>query len=148
MADFVAAREAIKVAFQTARKGAGPFMARASLNFTLHLLPLVEADLSRVESSLLVSNRTRTLINLTRADIDLYSARYNQAKKIYLEMEGKNPSVDTASRLANYFTQTGNFSAAEHWFDQTESRVVGYSCLLYTSPSPRDATLSRMPSSA
>ena len=25
---------------------------------------------------------------------------------------------------------------------------VGYSCLLYTSPSPRDATLSRMPSSA
>ena len=25
---------------------------------------------------------------------------------------------------------------------------VAYSCLLYTSPSPRDATLSRMPSSA
>ena len=25
---------------------------------------------------------------------------------------------------------------------------VGYPCLLYTSPSPRDATLSRMPSSA
>ena len=24
----------------------------------------------------------------------------------------------------------------------------GYNCLLYTSPSPRDATLSRMPSSA
>ena len=31
------------------------------------------------------------------------------------------------------------------------SRVLGtnlYNCLLYTSPSPRDATLSRMPSSA
>ena len=27
-------------------------------------------------------------------------------------------------------------------------RGVGYTCLLYTSPSPRDATLSRMPSSA
>ena len=26
--------------------------------------------------------------------------------------------------------------------------VLSYSCLLYTSPSPRDATLSRMPSSA
>ena len=26
--------------------------------------------------------------------------------------------------------------------------LEGYSCLLYTSPSPRDATLSRMPSSA
>ena len=27
-------------------------------------------------------------------------------------------------------------------------RGMGYNCLLYTSPSPRDATLSRMPSSA
>ena len=27
-------------------------------------------------------------------------------------------------------------------------RVVSYSCLLYTSPSPRDGLLSRMPSSA
>ena len=30
----------------------------------------------------------------------------------------------------------------------TEKLVEVYSCLLYTSPSPRDATLSRMPSSA
>ena len=32
-------------------------------------------------------------------------------------------------------------------FDKTP-RVASHSCLLYTSPSPRDATLSRMPSSA
>ena len=35
--------------------------------------------------------------------------------------------------------------------DRTDTRwddVVLYACLLYTSPSPRDATLSRMPSSA
>ena len=30
----------------------------------------------------------------------------------------------------------------------TEIVIQNYSCLLYTSPSPRDATLSRMPSSA
>ena len=29
-----------------------------------------------------------------------------------------------------------------------EANTIDYSCLLYTSPSPRDATLSRMPSSA
>ena len=29
-----------------------------------------------------------------------------------------------------------------------ELKVLSYICLLYTSPSPRDATLSRMPSSA
>ena len=30
----------------------------------------------------------------------------------------------------------------------TKTKVLQYACLLYTSPSPRDATLSRMPSSA
>ena len=30
----------------------------------------------------------------------------------------------------------------------TQSDMALYTCLLYTSPSPRDATLSRMPSSA
>ena len=33
-------------------------------------------------------------------------------------------------------------------FEQLVSRGIGDTCLLYTSPSPRDATLSRMPSSA
>ena len=31
---------------------------------------------------------------------------------------------------------------------QNNARIQNISCLLYTSPSPRDATLSRMPSSA
>jgi len=32
--------------------------------------------------------------------------------------------------------------------DATIRTLTSYRCLLYTSPSPRDATLSRMPSSA
>ena len=35
----------------------------------------------------------------------------------------------------------------ENW-NLSPKSVVTYICLLYTSPSPRDATLSRMPSSA
>ena len=40
--------------------------------------------------------------------------------------------------------------AKEEWWylDALPSHAWGHSCLLYTSPSPRDATLSRMPSSA
>ena len=34
------------------------------------------------------------------------------------------------------------------WFDANEEIEHSENCLLYTSPSPRDATLSRMPSSA
>ena len=33
-------------------------------------------------------------------------------------------------------------------YNTTEDMAQIYNCLLYTSPSPRDATLSRMPSSA
>ena len=36
----------------------------------------------------------------------------------------------------------------EHLSWHCTTQLPGYLCLLYTSPSPRDATLSRMPSSA
>ena len=39
-------------------------------------------------------------------------------------------------------------SAKELKVRSDESRVLAVSCLLYTSPSPRDGLLSRMPSSA
>ena len=49
--------------------------------------------------------------------------------------------VDAADRL--HLTQ----SALSHQFKELEERM-GMPCLLYTSPSPRDRTRSRMPSSA
>ena len=36
----------------------------------------------------------------------------------------------------------------EKYYEWMEQNGYTYDCLLYTSPSPRDATLSRMPSSA
>ena len=39
-------------------------------------------------------------------------------------------------------------SSKYHAHDETGEFHLGDTCLLYTSPSPRDATLSRMPSSA
>ena len=53
-----------------------------------------------------------------------------------------------------------NKNQVAHWYDilkETEDTISyaehidpnkGYACLLYTSPSPRDTDLSRMPSSA
>ena len=39
-------------------------------------------------------------------------------------------------------------SDRDYWMKAEEAKTYGMVCLLYTSPSPRDATLSRMPSSA
>ena len=59
--------------------------------------------------------------------------------------------------LANYGISVGIFEKKESTVtepravsidDETLRTLQSFSCLLYTSPSPRDATLSRMPSSA
>ena len=67
---------------------------------------------------------------------------------------GQLGTGDTASRLAP--TRVGGLSAPvrqvaagpSHTGIVTEAGDLLMCCLLYTSPSPRDATLSRMPSSA
>ena len=64
------------------------------------------------------------------------------------------PAADTrkvANVLAELFDGTvTDFSPTENaymvWFGDEYGSAID--CLLYTSPSPRDATLSRMPSSA
>ena len=51
---------------------------------------------------------------------------------------GKTTLID------NLMKQSGSFRDNE----VVDERLMDSGCLLYTSPSPRDATLSRMPSSA
>ena len=49
----------------------------------------------------------------------------------------------------DYFFANKNFTPSREWLDLMKaSRFPGSDCLLYTSPSPRDGLLSRMPSSA
>ena len=74
----------------------------------------------------------------------------NNSKQLYFEMPNKK-----ALGIEDYIiTDSNNFA-----FDLIVKMVKGeinfglisgppYSCLLYTSPSPRDRTRSRMPSSA
>ena len=57
-----------------------------------------------------------------------------------------------AKRLARAFEDRGLRVRTAHGCEEARksfrSDPVHWACLLYTSPSPRDATLSRMPSSA
>ena len=59
-------------------------------------------------------------------------------------------TTPTTNSLENYFlpfTANKDFKKDPRLLDRGEG-VYYWNCLLYTSPSPRDATLSRMPSSA
>ena len=69
------------------------------------------------------SNETRNVINLVKGTQSIYFAFYYS---FYMYLTEKYLQDNTTFRFSSLI----------------------YSCLLYTSPSPRDATLSRMPSSA
>ena len=66
-----------------------------------------------------------------------------QAVKTLIEWAGDDPTreglVETPKRVV---------AAYEEFFEGYTQDPEDILCLLYTSPSPRDATLSRMPSSA
>ena len=55
---------------------------------------------------------------------------------------------DKFARCGLIETHRGNINTPAFMPVGTQATVKACTCLLYTSPSPRDATLSRMPSSA
>ena len=62
------------------------------------------------------------------------------------------PDASFAGQQETYLNIKGFKEVIKHvqrcWASLFEARAIFYSCLLYTSPSPRDRTRSRMPSSA
>ena len=76
------------------------------------------------------------------------SAKQNNAEachwlgSLYLNGDGVKKDYDEAFKWHMKSAKLGFVGAQLHL------GIYYYCCLLYTSPSPRDATLSRMPSSA
>ena len=60
----------------------------------------------------------------------------------------ENTDASATIKEARRVGRTGNWKRACDTLEKAADRASSGDCLLYTSPSPRDATLSRMPSSA
>ena len=88
------------------------------------------------------------------------SARIDQVRNFWGHefaryMINAEPSCDLVHKIANTLKDSSDdvletyrcILTSEEFHDE-QQRSVLIRCLLYTSPSPRDATLSRMPSSA
>ncbi len=120
--DYVFAKETLDEAFAQATPKSSPKLARAALNFAIHRLPLVEADLVAAESALRVSKKERQTIRELRADVLLNTGQYAQAIEAFELFESKTPSVTSATRQANYYRQTADYAAAEQWLNTAEER--------------------------
>ena len=83
----------------------------------------------------------------------LYNIVISRSNKLILSALKSEPSLlteifnDCKSLVYTSFGYNSVYGY-RHWKYYSESEELCAACLLYTSPSPRDATLSRMPSSA
>eukprot|EP00831_Metopus_contortus_P063883 TRINITY_DN5664_c0_g1_i7.p1 TRINITY_DN5664_c0_g1~~TRINITY_DN5664_c0_g1_i7.p1 ORF type:complete len:181 (-),score=25.80 TRINITY_DN5664_c0_g1_i7:23-565(-) len=112
-------------------------------------------------------SNTEILVGLGLSDklvaIDKYSADIDGVNKDLTKIDFKNPDAETLISLnpdiiiASGHNRTGNddpFAAVKEagvkvvYIPISSSIEDLYNCLLYTSPSPRDLSTSRMPSSA
>ena len=108
-----------------------------------------EGDLARKGSRL----GSQTLAaGFARQEARLGNARDRLTRSAATYLERPDQRVASASKLLNSLSYhqvlKRGFALVRHEAGTAETGVIARSCLLYTSPSPRDLSTSRMPSSA
>ena len=108
---------------------------------------------SQVNLNLILGNSKTDRVEATSDEILLAQAQSNYVM-LYIFKENKIQRHILRSTLKQIKEQLNDkvFIQAHRSYIVNQSKIADVlgnkSCLLYTSPSPRDATLSRMPSSA
>ena len=80
-----------------------------------------------------------------KAVCDIYKERAKRARYKISEFQSSSPKVYTN---VDDLLKCESLDAADICLPHNLHHTIAISCLLYTSPSPRDGLLSRMPSSA
>jgi tetratricopeptide (TPR) repeat protein len=114
--DYAAAQDALKQAFERAHEGTGPVLTRASLDFTLHRLDPIEADLATYEKLPVIDLATRAHIAGIRGDVAFQRGQYERARELFdaaLALDRKPPLL---SKLAQWHWRVGEFDEAEQLY--------------------------------
>ena len=106
-------------------------------------LPIIEMEIMFNGGYAIENENNLGLVNFTMSMLDEGTKKYSVFGYEDLKSE-LGSSISFGSSLDNSYA---SLSSLKINFDKTLD-LLYESCLLYTSPSPRDATLSRMPSSA
>ncbi len=115
--DYLAAEALLDKAFELSGVG-GAHMTRAGLNYSLHRLNDVTADLSIAEDRIILSDPQKASIVGLQADLDFYQGNYKIAFEGYQEALSLSKNSTNLFRLAVYNWYTGNFDLAEKLVDE------------------------------
>ena len=80
-------------------------------------------------------------------DFDAISNKFNCKIDRFLDSLSNNPSA-LGIAVSGGSDSLGLLYLINSWPNKRKLKIIVLTCLLYTSPSPRDRTRSRMPSSA
>jgi tetratricopeptide (TPR) repeat protein len=114
--DYAAAQEALKQAFERAPEGAGPVLTRAALDFTLHRLDPIEADLAAYETILAMDGGTRAHIAGIRGDVAFQRGQYQQARELFDAALALDREPPLLSKLAHWHWSAGELDEAERLY--------------------------------
>ena len=134
--------------YETTHKGRPPLPARLWTPKNVKHIMKDDLDLTVIEILDHISSVVFTGQRLNSAGLTREEARACQEGFVrYMDLQGL-----TIEREIHPLTLEEGTTEIDHYHQEIHGNYVPFKlsmgCLLYTSPSPRDATLSRMPSSA
>lgn len=122
--DYARAEEHLTQGFSHAPQGSGPLLSRAGLNYTLHRLERVEADLGLAEGALLIDDNKRASIALLRANTLWQSGHYDQGRELMERAHSLHPTPQSTLALALDAWRRADFPRAEGLLDAAEGDLV------------------------
>jgi tetratricopeptide (TPR) repeat protein len=111
--DYAAAEAALAQAFERAPAGTGPMLTRASLNFTLHRLAPIEADLAVYDKITTLEPSTVATIIATRGDVAFERGQYERAREFFDAALALDRAAPLVAKLAHWHWRVGKFDEAE-----------------------------------
>ena len=127
----------------------GDFVSTSDGTGIVHIAPSFGADDMRVGKQNAMGSLT--LVDKQGKFVDEVTDFAGRYVKDYKDEENyRDVNIDICIKLKEE-NRAFNVNKYKHNYPhcwRTDKPILYYPCLLYTSPSPRDATLSRMPSSA
>lgn len=125
--DYARAEALLEEAFALAPEGSGPLLSRAQLNYSLHRIPLVGADLKAASGQLLADDNLRADLLRRQANLAMQTGEYAEALDGYEASLALHPTYATVCDMAQVRRRTGDYAAAEALFDRAEGMYHGLS---------------------
>lgn len=124
-ADFARAEDALERAFERAPEGAGPFLMRAQLHYTLHRLDAIEPDLVAVEGFAVPRDEELRALRVMRANVALQSGRYDEAAEGFDALLAEARTRDALVGAAGHRLAIGEHDEADRLLAEAERAASG-----------------------